>query len=147
MKKVFILGGTVIFATLIIVLLSKKDTSSTTSIKQLPIQKSVSKIEKGYVTFSKLEFKQNANKKRVYFFHAKWCPSCKTADQDFTDNLNSIPTNVILFKTDYDTESDLKKKYAITYQHTFVYVDSEEKEIKKWNGGGLIELISNMSGL
>lgn len=50
---------------------------------------------------------------------------------------------MLLFKTDYDTEKALKQKYGITYQHTFVYVDKDGKQIKKWNGGAIDALIAN----
>lgn len=101
------------------------------------------KKESRYVAYSKSAFDAATIKKRVYFFHATWCSTCKTADTQFTDNYNSIPEDIVLFKTDYDTEKELKKQYAITYQHTFVLVDAAGKEMKKWNGGGIVELIQN----
>jgi thioredoxin 1 len=55
-----------------------------------------------------------------------------------------LPADVVVFKTDYDTEKELKKKYGITYQHTFVLVDNEGNSIKKWNGGGVKELIEEL---
>ena len=80
----------------------------------------------------------------VLFFHAKWCPTCKIADQDIRDNLASIPRGLVIFQTDYDTYTDLEKKYGVTYQHTFVQVDEEGNEIVKWNGGGLDEIIQRV---
>jgi thioredoxin 1 len=114
-------------------------TALTEESKNTPQTENVSR----YRDFSVANFDAAKGKKRVYFFHASWCPTCKAANTEFTNNLDSIPEDVILFKTDYDTNSELKKQYAITYQHTFVLVDENGKEIKKWNGGGLSELISN----
>lgn len=111
--------------------------------KDEPVSDAMMKKESRYVTYSKTAFDAATNKKRVYFFHATWCPTCKVANAEFTKNENSIPTDVVVFKTDYDTEKELKKQYAITYQHTFVLVDAAGKEIKKWNGGGIAELIEN----
>jgi len=82
--------------------------------------------------------------KRVLFFHASWCPTCKVANQDFTDNMNGLPVGVTVFKVDYDTEKELKTKYGVTYQHTFVYVDAEGNTIAKWSGGGVQELIAHI---
>ena len=96
-----------------------------------------------YITYSKSNYDANVSKKRVLFFHAVWCPTCKIANEEFNGNLDKIPEGVVLIKTDYDTETELKKKYNITYQHTFVLVDDEGNEIKKWNGGGIEELINN----
>ena len=96
-----------------------------------------------YITYSKSNYDTNVSKKRVLFFHAVWCPTCKIANEEFNSNLERIPEGVALIKTDYDKETELKKKYNITYQHTFVLVDDEGNEIKKWNGGGIEELINN----
>lgn len=96
-----------------------------------------------YVTYAKEVFEQAKDKKRVYYFHAPWCPTCRPADAEFQANNQNIPEDVMLFKTDYDSSGDLKKQYAITYQHTFVLVDENGIEVKKWNGGGMAELITN----
>jgi thioredoxin 1 len=96
-----------------------------------------------YQAYTKEKFDNATAYKRVYFFHAPWCPTCIPADRAFQANHTNIPEDVILFKTDYDSSDALKKQYAITYQHTFVLVDKNGTEIKKWNGGGLEELITN----
>ena len=113
----------------------KKTTSSAPSSKN------------GYIAYDEALFQKQNDKRRVLFFHAKWCPTCKIADKDFTDNTSKIPEDLILFRTDYDTEKELIAHYGITYQHTFVYVDSEGNELKKWNGGGVSELLDNISAL
>ncbi len=97
----------------------------------------------GYVTYSKKAFDEAAKQKRVYFFAASWCPSCRAADKDFNANIKKIPENVMVFKTDYDTEAALKTKFNITSQHTFVYVDAKGEALKKWSGGGFAELLVN----
>lgn len=96
-----------------------------------------------YLEYSPAVFAASGGSKRVYFFHASWCPTCKAANQEFMDNQNKIPADVIILKTDYDHETELKKLYGITYQHTFVYVDANGKELAKWNGGGITELVAN----
>lgn len=83
-------------------------------------------------------------KKVVLFFHAPWCPYCKAAEADILNRIDEIPENIIIVKTDYDTYSDLKKKYGITYQHTFVQVDAQGNQITIWNGGDLDEIIKNV---
>lgn len=96
-----------------------------------------------YLAYSQAAYDSSAAKKRVLFFHATWCPTCKAANLEFEANLGKIPEDVVLLKTDYDTENALKQKYGITYQHTFVLVDSEGNELKKWSGGGITQLIAN----
>jgi thiol-disulfide isomerase/thioredoxin len=79
----------------------------------------------------------------VLFFHASWCPSCRGLSADIDANLSSIPDGVSILKVDYDTETELKKKYGVTYQHTLVQVDADGTLIKKWSGGSKL---SNLVG-
>lgn len=97
-----------------------------------------------YIDYSESNVENTKDKTQVLFFHAKWCPTCKAADQEFTANLDQLPDNVVLIKTDYDTQAALKQKYGITYQHTFVQIDEDGNQITKWNGGDVEELISNI---
>lgn len=76
--------------------------------------------------------KLSATQKNILFFHASWCPSCRWADSNFTSS--QIPETINLLKVDYDNSSDLKKKYGVTMQHTFVLVDANGEMIKKWSG-------------
>lgn len=78
----------------------------------------------------------------VLFFHAPWCPTCKTLNDDLEASRDDIPEGLSIFKTDYDTSTELKKKYGVTYQHTLVQVDSEGNMITKWSGGNTLESIT-----
>ncbi|MEK7801021.1 MAG: thioredoxin domain-containing protein [Pseudomonadota bacterium] len=102
------------------------------------------KKESRYVAYSKSAFDGAKGNRRVFFFHAPWCPSCVPADKEFQANKDKIPENVVLFKTDYDSSSELKKQYVVTYQHTYVQVDDTGAMVTKWNGGGIDELIANI---
>lgn len=83
--------------------------------------------------------------KVVLFFKASWCPSCNSLDKDILANLNNIPKGTYILKVDYDNSTELKKKYGITYQHTFVQVDSKGNQIEKWAGSPtLSELVSHI---
>jgi thiol-disulfide isomerase/thioredoxin len=82
----------------------------------------------------------------VLFFHASWCPSCRVLNADIEKNLSAIPENVSILKVNYDTESELKKKYGVTYQHTLVQVSADGSLIKKWSGGSnLGNLVSQIN--
>lgn len=96
-----------------------------------------------YISYSQGAFDAAADKKRVFFFFAPWCPTCVPTDKEFQAAADRIPEDVVLLKTDYDSSTELKKQYAITYQHTFVLVDAQGREIEKWNGGALAELIAH----
>lgn len=70
----------------------------------------------------------------VLFFKASWCPSCRAVDADIKANLGKIPVSLTILDVNYDNSSELKKKYGVTYQHTFVQVDKDGNMIKKWSG-------------
>ena len=70
--------------------------------------------------------------KVVLDFSAPWCPTCVEADKNL--KTSTPPEGLTLLKVDYDTSTDLKRKYGVTYQHTFVQVDKNGKLLKKWSG-------------
>ncbi|MBI5139322.1 thioredoxin family protein [Candidatus Nomurabacteria bacterium] len=70
----------------------------------------------------------------VLFFRASWCPTCIAVDKDIKANLGKIPASLTILDVNYDNSSDLKKKYGVTYQHTFVQVDKDGNMLKKWSG-------------
>lgn len=83
--------------------------------------------------------------KVVLFFKASWCPSCKAVDADIKANLSSIPEGTHILEVDYDKSVDLKKKYGVTYQHTFVQVDTTGAQLTKWSGSStLASLLTNI---
>ena len=70
----------------------------------------------------------------VLFFRASWCPTCIAVDKDIRANLKAIPASLTILDVNYDDSTELKKKYGVTYQHTFVQVDAQGNLIKKWSG-------------
>ena len=74
----------------------------------------------------------------VLFFHASWCPTCRGFDNDVKAHLKDIPSTLTILDVDYDNSLDLKKKYGVTYQHTFVEVDANGTLIKKWSGSATL---------
>lgn len=78
--------------------------------------------------------------KVVLFFHAAWCPTCRSAEKDILSRIDELDPTITIIKTDYDTENELKKKYNVTYQHTFVQVDKNGELVTLWNGGSLNEI-------
>jgi thiol-disulfide isomerase/thioredoxin len=71
----------------------------------------------------------------VLFFRASWCPTCRALDSDIKANATKIPGGVTILDVNYDTETALKQKYGVTYQHTLVQVDASGNLITKWSGG------------
>lgn len=102
----------------------------------------------GKVLFSTLEDAQALAAKgpTVLFFAADWCPTCQAALKDINANgadLGGITVVVV----DYDKEAELKKKYRVTYQHTFVQIDPSGKALDIWSGGGVREIVERLASM
>jgi thiol-disulfide isomerase/thioredoxin len=83
--------------------------------------------------------------KVVIFFKASWCPTCRSVDADIKANLASIPKGTHILEVDYDKSIDLKKKYGVKVQHTFVQVDANGNKLAKWSGSPTLnELVKNI---
>lgn len=114
-------------------------------IMKVKDMKSTMKSESKYMSYTKENFEAAKGQKRVLYFSAKWCGKCKKADADFEANAAELPDGVIVFRTDFDKEKDLKKKYGIPMQHTFVLVDEKGEVVSKWSGGASKELIAKVN--
>ena len=87
-----------------------------------------------YQAYSADAFAAVKDKKRVLFFHAGWCPFCRVSDIKLSQNAGSFPKDAVVFKVDFDSAKDLKAKYAVTKQDTFVQVDSKGEKVTSWSG-------------
>ena len=97
-------------------------------------------LRKGsYESYSEDKIAMAATGDVVLFFHASWCPSCRMLSGNIDKNINLIPDGVTILKTNYDSETELKKKYGVTSQHTLVQVDENGNMLKKWSGGSKLE--------
>lgn len=89
-----------------------------------------------------------AKGRAVIMFHADWCPMCQQAAKSLRDNQGKIPADVTILGVDYDTAADLKKKYGISMQDTYVQIDRSGKVASQWNSGGkgIETLLANLKG-
>jgi len=79
----------------------------------------------------------------VLFFAADWCPSCQADLKDINTNGAQLgKVNVVV--VDYDKSTDLKKKYGITVQDTFVQIGPMGEKLAVWNGGGVQAILDNV---
>lgn len=82
---------------------------------------------------------------KVLFFHAPWCPQCRELEKSIQEG--AIPANVTIFKVDYDSNQDLRRKYGVTLQTTLVKIDDSGALVKKYvayNKPSLQALIENV---
>ena len=64
----------------------------------------------------------DAEGRALLFFHAPWCPQCRSVEADILRE--GVPAGVTIIKVDYDSHQDLRQQYGVTLQTTFVEVDS-----------------------
>ena len=96
-----------------------------------------------YQPFSKAEYEAaKASGKKIFLdFYANWCPICKAQEPNvegaFSDWQNA---EIVGFRVNYNdsqTDSDeqaLARQFNVTYQHTYVFVDSSEEVLLRQSG-------------
>lgn len=111
------------------------------------MEKNEAMVKSGsYVTLA--DYNSNSAKyaetKKVYFFHASWCPICRGIDEDISADLSKIPAGVTFIKTDFDSATELRQKYGVTTQYTFVQVDDNGNETAQWSATSLSKAIAGI---
>ena len=103
-----------------------------------------SMVKTGYLDYSEETLSANKSGKNILFFKASWCPTCKSVDSDINANLSKIPSGTNILKIDYDSGIELKKKYGVTVQHTFVVVDNNGNKISSNIGAPSLDNILDL---
>ncbi len=101
-----------------------------------PAPASKSAAASGYVSLADYEGNKAAYSSGdvVLFFNATWCSTCQAATKSFKASAGDWPAGLTIVSADYDDNSELKKKYGVTIQHTFVQISPDGAQIKKWSG-------------
>ena len=84
-----------------------------------------------------------AKRPTVLFFAADWCPYCQADLRDINANGDRLG-DVAIVVADYDKTAELKAKYRITVQDTFVQIDANGKQKAVWAGGGVDGILSHI---
>ena len=98
----------------------KKPKSQPSTESQQPVNPSTGRYA-DYVDGKNME---HAYKKTILFFHASWCGDCQAFDKVLREG--PIPAGVQILKVDYDSRQDLRQKYGVTKQSTFVELDDDD---------------------
>lgn len=126
--------GTVIGVALIIVLVGAMVSlnNKITPIEQPETAVEVEEVGQ-YLEYSQARLKHANEEFIVLFFHANWCPTCKAFEEKVLSE--EIPENIKILKVDFDTNSELRKKYNILTQTSFILVDNDGNLKKRWVWG------------
>lgn len=87
-----------------------------------------------YLDYSSAQINTANKSKLILFFNADWCLTCSQLDIDILNNASTIPEELMILKVDYDTSTELNSKYNVEFPSTFVLIDNQENELKRWTG-------------
>ncbi len=124
----------------------KKEEAMKKEAAMTPDQKAAMAKSGSYITLANYntDTAKYADSKKVYFFHASWCPICQGIEKEINADTSKIPAGVTLIKTDFDTSTELRKKYGVTTQYTFVQVDNNGNQTAKWSASSLTDALAGI---
>lgn len=143
MRKRLIIGATVTFVILTSGLLYLFMHPSTTPSRQsISAPRTVnttssspaSSTQGRYTTYSAASASDTSFNETILFFYAPWCPECRAFDTVLTSA--TIPEGTQILKVDYDTATDLKQRYGVTLQTTFIKITSGGEKVSLWTAYG-----------
>ena len=73
---------------------------------------------------------QKANKPVAIHFHADWCPTCRAQEQVLNKFKTEPGLDVTVLVANYDTEKDLKKRFSVRSQSTFIMLRGEQERYR-----------------
>lgn len=122
-------------------LMEERDMESDESIE--PEVETISGVYQDY-SEENLQTALSEGKRVVLSFHADWCPTCRAFESELIQNIDQLPSDVVVLKTNFDTETELKDKYTVVAQHTFVYLDNAGEKVNSIIGGNLAVFLNNL---
>ena len=101
-----------------------------------------------YITYDQYQaFKDTyADSKVVLFFNATWCPDCRAINEALTSDPGKIPAGTTVVSVDYDQHADLRQRYGVTTQHTFVQIDTNGEKTRQWVSTSVDALLKELQG-
>ena len=106
-----------------------------------------------YVGFSRGAYDKALSEKGssiLLFFYANWCPTCRVQEPQNLELFKDLDVNVQAFRVNFndnetdETEKELAKAFGVTYQHTFIFLDKNGKEITRKVGSLSPEELKNL---
>ena len=101
-----------------------------------------------YITYDQYQASKDtyADSKVVLFFNATWCPDCRAINEALTSDPGKIPAGTTVVSVDYDQHADLRQRYGVTMQHTFVQIDSSGEKVRQWPSPSTDGLLKELQG-
>ncbi len=101
-----------------------------------------------YITYDQYQASKDtyADPKVVLFFNATWCPDCRAINEALTSDPGKIPAGTTVVSVDYDQHADLRQRYGVTMQHTFVQINSSGDKVRQWASTSTDGLLKELQG-
>ncbi|WP_412054360.1 thioredoxin family protein [Arachnia propionica] len=101
-----------------------------------------------YITYDQYQASKDkyADSKVVLFFNAKWCPACRAINEALTSDPGKIPAKTTVVSVDYDQHTDLRQRYGVATQHTFVQIDTNGEKTRQWVSTSVDALLKELQG-
>ena len=101
-----------------------------------------------YITYDQYQASKDtyADSKVVLFFNATWCPDCRAINEALTSDPGKIPAGTTVVIVDYDQHADLRQRYGVTMQHTFVQINSSGDKVRQWASTSTDGLLKELQG-
>ena len=101
-----------------------------------------------YITYDQYQASKDtyADSKVVLFFNAMWCPDCRAINEALTSDPGKIPAGTTVVSVDYDQHADLRQRYGVTMQHTFVQINSSGDKVRQWASTSTDGLLKELQG-
>ena len=101
-----------------------------------------------YITYDQYQASKDkyADSKVVLFCNATWCPDCRAINEALTSDPGKIPAGTTVVSVDYDQHADLRQRYGVTTQHTFVQIDTNGEKTRQWVSTSVDALLKELQG-
>jgi len=83
----------------------------------------------------------------LFFAATNWCQTCSELDKEIIERNKEIPQDITIMKVDYDNDTEMKKTYEVTTQHTLIVLDQNGQEEKRWIGGDFDTLLQQIENI
>lgn len=71
---------------------------------------------------------------QVLFFHSSSCAECQELERRLVTE--GLPVGLTVIKVDFDTYGDVRDRYGVRTEGTFVQIDGLGKKVRSWSGSG-----------
>lgn len=96
-------------------------------------------VEASYAPFTRAAYDGSIARGEpvLLFFYANWCPFCKAQDPVVVSLFKDATLGVKAYRVNYnDSETDEEEKrlanaFGVTYQHTFILLNTDGKEVAR----------------